>query len=364
MNILNEILSALKFSFSMLWEIAWALILGFLISAFIQAVVSKKRITKLLPNNSARSISIASLLGAASSSCSYASVAIARSLFKKGANFTSAIAFQFAATNLVIELGIILALLMGWQFTLAEFIGGPLMIIIIAILFRLFLKEKLVNKARVQTENSGMSGHEGHAEMDMSSSDRFTAISHYFSMDWQMLWRDIIIGLLIAGALAAWVPTSFWHSFFFIDSGFWAQIWGPLIGPIVAILSFVCSIGNVPLAAVLWAGGISFGGVISFIFADLLIIPILNIYRKYYGTKMMIFLLITSYAAIVLAGLIVEFLFSSLHLIPETIKAINLTPHITFNYTTVLNIIFITVAIIFFWRYQKTKHANECHECH
>ena len=261
---------------------------------------------------------IASGLGAASSSCSYASVALARSLFRKGADFTAAMAFQFASTNLVVELGILMALLLGWQFTLAEFLGGPLMIALLALLFRRFLSQHLVDVAREQADKGLVGSMEGHAEMDMSihgggsiwqrlrSPEGFTATANYFVMDWAAIWRDIIGGLLIAGALAAWVPESFWQRLFFEHHPTLAKFWGPMIGPLVAVVSFVCSIGNVPLAAVLWNGGISFGGVLAFIFADLIILPILDIYRRYYGLKMAAFLLVTFYTAMALSGLAVE----------------------------------------------------------
>src|SRR3989440_9244352 len=279
---------ALRFAFGMTWEILWALILGFALSSAVQAVVSKQQMRRLLPDDSPRSLAVASGLGAASSSCSYAAVALARSLFRKGADFTSAMAFEFASTNLVIELGIILAVLIGWQFTLAEFIGGPLMIVFLAVVFRLFLRSRLVAAARAQADKGIAGKMEGHADMDMAvtegslwarirSPKGFTAISHYFVMDWASVWTDIGIGLLIAGALGAWVPETFWRDFFLVDHDVLAKIWGPLIGPVVSVLSFVCSIGNVPLAAVLWNGGISFGGVIAFIFADLTVLPVLNI---------------------------------------------------------------------------------------
>lgn len=357
--------NALMISFNMLWEILWALILGFFLSALIQAIVSKRQMSKLLPDDSAKSLAIATGLGAASSSCSYASVAIARSLFRKGADFTSAIVFEFASTNLVIELGIIMWLLLGWQFTLAEFIGGPIMIIILAIIFRIFLKKKLVEKAKIQADKGVAGVMEGHAEMDMSiakgtilqkatSKQGVTSISHYYVMDWVSVWKDIALGLFIAGALAAWVPNSFWESFFFVSNPMLAKIWGPIIGPIVSMLSFVCSIGNVPLASVLWNGGISFGGVISFIYADLLIIPILNIYRKYYGWSMTIFLAISSYVAIVLAGFFIEILFGYLHLIPESSHAKIVTTGIGLNYTSVLNVIFLIISVLLVIRFFKT----------
>jgi uncharacterized membrane protein YraQ (UPF0718 family) len=350
----------------MFWEILWALILGFSLSGVVQAVVSKGEMTRLLPDDSPRSLAIACGLGAASSSCSYAAAALARSIFRKGADFTAAMAFEFASTNLVIELGIILALLIGWQFTLAEFVGGPLMIVLLALLFRAFLTPRLVEEARRHAERGVAGRMEGHAEMDMSvtegsiwsritSSRGFTAISHYFVMDWASIWVDIGAGLLIAGALAAWVPESFWQSFFLIRHPLAAKFWGPLIGPVVAIVSFVCSIGNVPLAAVLWNGGISFGGVISFIFADLIVLPLLSIYRKYYGGKPTLFILATFYATMVGAGLIVEFLFQALGLVPEGPRhAKVIEGHVALNYTSALNVVFLIVAAVLVWRFLRT----------
>jgi uncharacterized protein len=347
---------AASLAFGMTWEILWALILGFALSGVVQAVVSKRTITRLLPDDSPRSLTIACGLGIASSSCSYAAVALARSIFRKGANFTSSMAFEIASTNLVIELGIILALLMGWQFTLAEFVGGPIMIVLLAVMFRAFLRRPLLDAARRQAERGVLGSMEGHATMDMSVAEGsvlrriasragFTAISHVFVMEWAAILRDIVIGLVLAGAIAAWVPSSFWQGFFLVHHPVLAKLWGPLIGPLVAMLSFVCSIGNVPLAAVLWNGGISFGGVIAFIFADLLILPILNIYRKYYGRRMTLFLLATFYATMVLAGYVVEIIFGVTGLVPtgpRDAKVMEAGIHL--NYTTALNVVFLALA--------------------
>jgi uncharacterized membrane protein YraQ (UPF0718 family) len=356
---------ALMMSFAMAWEILWALILGFWLSAIIQAVVSKEEMSRLLPDDSPRIVAVACGLGAASSSCSYAAVALARSMFRKGANFTAAMAFQFASTNLVLELGILLAVLMGWQFTLAEFTGGPLMIVIMVLLFKAFLTPKIVEAARQQAEKGLQGRMEGHAAMDMSvhegtiwqrmTSDKGrTAISHFFVMDWTSLWLDIGGGLLIAGALAAWVPKEFWQAFFLQGHPILAKFWGPAVGPIVAILSFVCSIGNVPLAAVLWNGGISFGGVVAFLFADLIVLPILDIYRKYYGLKISVFLLAIFYVSMALAALAVEFLFGSLHLIPQQRGVQIVEESIHWNYTSVLNIIFLVLAVVLVIRFLRT----------
>lgn len=286
---------------------------------------------------------------------------MARSLFRKGAHSTAAMAFEIGSTNLVVELGIILALLMGWQFTAAEFVGGPLMIIVLAVLFRLFVRSRLVDAAREQAERGLVGSMEGHAAMDMSikregsfwqrllSAEGFTSVSHVFVMEWLAILRDLVLGLLIAGAIAAWVPETFWRGFFLADDPGWAAVWGPIVGPVVAIVSFVCSIGNVPLAAVLWNGGIS--GVIAFIYADLLILPILNIYRKYYGTRMMLTLLGTFYTSMVAAGYLVELLFGTTNLIPTKRNATVMEASISWNYTSWLNIVFLVIAAVLVVRF-------------
>lgn len=356
----------LSMAFAMGWEILWPLILGFTLSGIVQAVVSHSEMSRLLPDDRPRSIAIALGLGAASSSCSYAAVALARSIFRKGANFTAAMAFELASTNLVLELSIIIIVLMGWQFALAEFVGAPIMVAVMVLLFRIFLSPRSVREAKEQADR-GLSGRmEGHAEMDMAvteggslwqritSDEGLTAISHYFVMDWTSVWMDIVGGLLIAGALAAWAPHEFWQGFFLADYPLLAKLWGPLIGPLVAVVSFVCSVGNIPLAAVLWNNGISFGGVIAFIFADLIVLPILDIYRKYYGLKMTGFLLATFYAAMAVAALIVEAVFAALGLIPTERQAQVVEVSISWNYTTWLNIIFLILAALLVWRFMKT----------
>jgi uncharacterized protein len=357
---------ALSITGSMAWEITWALILGFGLSAVVQALVRKSTIVRLLGDDRPRTLAVAAGLGAASSSCSYAAVALARALFRKGASFTAAMAFEIASTNLVIELGVILALLMGWQFTLAEFIGGPVMIVLLAVLFRLLLRDRLLREARAQADRGIAGSMEGHAAMDMSiarhgsfasrlfSRDGYTAVAHVFVMEWAAIIRDLIIGLIAAGAIAAWVPGRFWRAFFIVGHPLAAKVWGPLIGPVVAIVSFVCSIGNVPLAVVLWKGGISFGGVVAFIFADLIIAPILNIYRKYYGARMALFLLGTFYAAMAAAGYVVELIFGGLGLIPGPAQARIPDQGVSWDYTTWLNIVFLVLAAALVTRAART----------
>jgi len=356
MRLLTALGHALGVAGTMTWDITWSLILGFALSAVVQALVRRQTITRLLGDDGPRTLAIAAGAGAASSSCSYAAVALARSLFRKGASFTAAMVFEIASTNLVIELGIILALLISWQFTLAEYAGGIVMIAVVALALRLFVRRPVIDAARRQADRGLAGSMEGHAAMDMTiggggsfwrrlmSPRGYTAVSEIFVMEWAAVIRDVVGGLLIAGAVGAWVPDSFWQHLFLTGHPLAARLWGPLIGPVISLLSFVCSIGNVPLAGVLWNGGISFGGVTSFLFADLIIIPILIIYRKYYGTAMMLRILGIFYGAMVLAGYVIEFVFGALGLIPHT-RAAKVAEHgIVWNYTTILNIVFLLVA--------------------
>ena len=366
MSALSALGDALTMAGSMTWQITWSLILGFTLSAIVQAVVRRETVSRMLGDDRPATLAKATGLGIASSSCSYAAVAMARSLFRKGSSFVAAIVFEIASTNLVIELGVILALLLGWQFTLAEFVGGPIIIVLMALFFRIFVRAALIDAARAQAVKGVAGSMEGHAAMDMSvqgegsfasrllSGRGLTSVSHIYVMEWAAVIRDIVGGLLIAGAVAAWVPDSFWQSLFLTDHATWSKVWGPLVGPIIAILSFVCSIGNVPLAAVLYSGGISFGGVVSFLFADLIIVPILIIYRKYYGTRMMLTLLAGFYVTMVLGGYVVELLFGGLGLVPDPSQAQVAEQGITWNYTTILNLIALALTALLLVRFYRT----------
>ena len=364
-EVLLAIWDALQMAFFMFWEVLWPLALGFLISAVVQSLVSREAVVRALGTDDLRGVGFATVLGAASSSCSYAAVAVARGLFRKGSTFTNAILFEFASTNLVFELGLVLLVLLGWQFLTAELAGGLLMIAILAVTFKYTLRPRMVEEARAQAEKGLRGRMEGHGEMDMSvtggsflnrlfSARGFTAVSHVFYSDIASIAQDLVLGFLIAGALAAWVPNSFWQTLFVSSDPTVAAVWGPIIGPVIAMLTFVCSVGNIPLAVVLWNGGISFGGVISFIFADLLIIPILNIYRKYYGGRMSLYLLVTSYGAMVLAGLVIGALFQVLGLVPthHVIEAFQTRP--SWNYTTFLDLAALGLALILGWRFVRT----------
>ena len=363
---INAILHALQISLFMLWEVFWPLAFGFLLSAMVQTVVSKKAVAGVLGKPDFKGFVVSLGLGAASSSCSYAAVALARALFRRGASFVNAIIFEFASTNLVFELGLVLLILLGWQFVAAEFAGGLLMAVILWILFKVTLSRRMVDEAKRQAERGVFgSTHEAHAEMEMSITDgpflsrlfsprALTAISHSFFMDLNALYVDIGVGFLIAGALAAWVPNSWWQAFFLTNNPTLNEFWSPLIGPVISMLSFVCSVGNVPLAVVLWNGGISFGGVISFIFADLIILPILNIYRKYYGGRMSLYLLAVSYAAIAIAGFLVGGAFQLLGLLPTNHHVTVFETQPSWNYTTFLDIAFLILTAVLAWRFVTT----------
>src|SRR5450631_4413552 len=363
--VLQEIGKALSLAFAMFWQVLWPLALGFLLSAIVEALVSKQTISRLLGKDRPREVMIATALGAASSSCSYAAVAVARTLFRKGATLGNAIIFEFASTNLVFELGLVLLILLGWQFLSAELLGGLVMVVLLAILFKVTLSKRLVSAAHEQADR-GLSGRmEGHGAMDMSITDgpllqrafsgrALTSIAHYFFMNIYGLWTDLVLGFVIAGALGSWVSDSVWSRLFLEGHGLLSEVWGALIGPLVAVISFVCSVGNVPLAAVLWRGGISFGGVVSFIFADLIILPILDIYRKYYGWKVMSYILVTFYVTMAAAGYVVEFLFAALGIIPQNRAVVAITEGIHWNYTTVLNIIFLVLATVLVLRFIRT----------
>jgi uncharacterized membrane protein YraQ (UPF0718 family) len=363
--VLQQLGRALAMAGAMFWDVLWPLALGFLLSAVVETVVSKGTVSRLLGRDTPRSVALATVFGAASSSCSYAAVAVARTLFRKGATFGNAIIFEFASTNLVFELGLVLVILLGWQFLAAELAGGLLMVVLLALLFRLTLRPELVEEAREQAERGLPGRMEGHGAMDMSITDgpllrrlfsgrAFTAISHYYFMNIASVWIDVVVGFLIAGAVAAWVPDAVWSHIFLSGHGIWSELWGALIGPLVAVITFVCSVGNVPLAAVLWRGGISFGGVIAFIFADLIIVPILNIYRKYYGRRMAVYLFVVSLVTMATAGLIVGLIFRATGGTPTDRAVTAFQAYPSWNVTTGIDIAFLLLTILLGVRFVPT----------
>jgi uncharacterized membrane protein YraQ (UPF0718 family)/YHS domain-containing protein len=352
-DFVSQIGDGLWNAFLMAWEVWWALVLGFFISAVVQAWVPRQRIESALSGEGAVPIAKATGLGAASSSCSYAAIAIAKSLFQKGASAASALAFQFASTNLVWELGLVLWILIGWQFALAEYIGGLVMIALMWGLLRLFVSRRLEQEAREHAQQADAghqhrsAGGEGMSWRDrVRSRQAWSDVAHNFRGDWHMLWKEITIGFLLAGFIAL-LGDDFFNGLFLEDSPAAVQtLWGAFIGPVIAVLSFVCSVGNVPLAAVLWSGGISFAGVMAFIFADLIVLPIIAAYRKYYGTAFALRITALMFVTMVIAALVVDLLFSALGLIPsERPSTEDVFGSIELDYKAVLNAV-ATVAFV------------------
>ena len=353
MAVLSTIGDGLWAAFQMAWEVWWALVLGFALSGIVQAWVPRARIERALGGRGPKEVALATGLGAASSSCSYAAIAIAKSMFTKGASFAAAMAFQFASTNLVFELGIVIWVFIGWQFTLAEFVGGLILIALMWLSIRLFVTRRLEEQGRRHAE-AAEAGHQ-HASASaegmplrqrLTSMQAWSDVAHNFRGDWEMLWKEIASGFLIAGFISL-LHADFFNTLFITDASQpWRLLENVIVGPIVAILSFVCSIGNAPLAAVLWAGGISFSGVIAFIFADLLIIPIVLAYNKYYGRELTARLVAIMFAATVLAALAVDGIFTVAGLVPSERPSIESVTSrgVSLNYTAFLNIIFLAVA--------------------
>jgi len=345
---ISTVTEGLKQSFLMAYEVWWALVLGFAISAIVQAWVPRERIEATLSGSGPRPIAWATGLGAASSSCSYAAVAIAKSLFQKGASAASALAFQFASTNLVWELGLVLWVLLGWQFTLAEYVGGVFMIVLMALLLRAFVSPRLEERARrhAQEADAGHQHHDHGQERERS----WTDVAQNFRGDWEMLWKEIGIGFLLAGFIGL-LGNDFFNGLFVSDAPGWLNaLENVIVGPIIAVLSFVCSVGNIPLAAVLWSGGISFAGVMAFIFADLIVLPIVAIYRKYYGWAFTIRIVALMLVTMIVAALAVDALFSALGLIPETRPSRDeIFGSVELDYKLVLNALGLVVFAALFW---------------
>jgi len=366
-QVISAVWMSLQMAFFMFWETLWPLVLGFGLAGAVQAFVSRSEMQRALGDAGPRSIARATFFGIVSSSCSYAASAMAKSIFQKGADFTTAMIFMLASTNLVLELGLVLWILIGWQFALAEYVGGMVMIGLLALIARFFFKPRLVEaaRARLSTQAGMVTGHEHHGEMSGESavpwSKRIRSVAGwadaagYTIADLIMLRREMVIGYLVAGFLAVLVPTSVWNLVFFRGHGPWTTLENVIVGPIIAIISFVCSIGNVPLAAALWTGGISFGGVVSFIFADLITMPLILIYRKLYGWALTWRLVVAFWLVMSAAGLVTEVLFAGLHLVPAVRPMQPVPIGFQWNYTTVLNLIFLVVFAALYWLYRNRE---------
>jgi uncharacterized membrane protein YraQ (UPF0718 family) len=367
MPLLHVLGQALVLSLGMAWQVFWSLILGFALSGAVQALVSKERMRRALGRDGIREIALATGFGAASSSCSYAAAAMSKTLFKKGAALVPSLAFLFSSTNLVLELGIILWLLMGWQFTAAEWIGGLVLIAVMTVLVKLTYPKRLVEEARRRVDETGGHDHGSMESQGGSVVERLrdpatrVAIAQNFAMDFSMLWKDLLGGFLIAGALAAFVPDGAWKVLFLNGAAPGVQLVGnAVIGPVIAILSFVCSIGNVPLAAVLWTSGISFGGVLAFLYADLIVLPLLDVYRKYYGWRMAFYIFGVFFVTMVLSAIVMDLAFSALHLVPRPNPNIRRDlAMFSFNYTFWLNLAFGALGL-YLWRLSARHPMEHC----
>ena len=379
MSILHAIGGGLYDAFSMFWETLWALVLGFGLSGAVQAFVSRGQMQTVLGDHRPGTIGAAGVLGMVSSSCSYAAAALGKSLFARGADFTASMVFMFASTNLVVELGIVLWLLIGWQFAAAEFVGGILMMVLLAVVLPRVIPRRWIEDARTQLNSSAgeMVAEHDHGAHHVEAHDRgaheddrdgqrsfwrrvrsragWSDAAGYTISDLTMLRKELVIGFLVAGFATVLVPTSLWQSLFLTGHGFWSSLENAALGPLLAILAFVCSIGNVPLAAALWVGGISFGGVIAFVFADLITLPLLLIYRKYYGGRLTLRLLAVFWAVMSVAGLAVEYLFAPMGLVPTTRPHLVAMEGVHWNYTTILNIIAAAGLAILYWLYRNRQ---------
>ncbi|MHB8468132.1 MAG: permease [Acidimicrobiales bacterium] len=358
---------SLREGFFMFWATLWPLVLGFGLSGVVQAFVSHEQMERMMGDHRPAAVARASGLGMISSSCSYAATAMAKSLFAKGADFVDAMIFMFASTNLVIELGVVLVVLMGWQFAAAEFVGGPVMIVLLALTGGAVIGARRAANARRHLGGGDAKEHQmmagvsdaEQAELDreplrqkVTSKGAWADAASYTMADLKMLRRELVIGYVIAGFLAVLVPNHVWNVVFLHGHGVGTSVENAVVGPIIAIGSFVCSVGNVALAAALWKGGISFGGVISFVFADLITLPLLLIYRKYYGWRLTLRLLAWFWAVMAIAGLIVEALFSGAGLVPTHRSATIAPTHFSWDYTSVLNIVFLGLFATLFWLYR------------
>jgi uncharacterized membrane protein YraQ (UPF0718 family)/YHS domain-containing protein len=366
MNVLVDVAHSLREGFFMFWETFWALVLGFGLSGAVQAFVSRDEMERAMGDHGPGSIVRASALGMASSSCSYAASAMAKSLFQKGADFIAAMVFMFASTNLVVELGVVLVILLGWQFAAAEFVGGPIMIILLVILGAIVLSKRDIEAARASIPSATPREHQHEPADDthlqhlawrvkLRSLSGWSDAASYTMGDLKMLRKELIIGYVVAGFLAVLVPNSIWNEVFLHGHGFWTTLENAIVGPLIAFISFVCSIGNVPMAAALWHGGISFGGVISFIFADLVALPLVLIYRRFYGPKLTAQLVALFYGVMAAAGLATEGIFNALGAIPSKRPAEIVHSGFQWNYTTFLNAVFLGVFAVLFWLYRNRQ---------
>jgi uncharacterized membrane protein YraQ (UPF0718 family) len=352
------------------WKAGWAFVLGYSVSAMIQAFVPKDRLTPYLGRPDLRSVSLATLFGAASSSCSFAALAAARALVMKGAHFVAAVAFMFASTNLVIELGILILIFLGWQFLAAEIVGGLLLIAISSMLIRATYPSNWIDAAREAVEEHGDDEEVGFDwRQRIRSAEGWNLVGHRFVSDWQMVWEEILIGFTIAGFVAVLVPAAFWETVFLVDRVGQLPEWlialeNAIVAPFVAAATFIGSMGNIPLATVLNGNGVLFAGIMGFIYSDLMVPPLVMINAKYYGWRVALYIAGVMLVSIVLTALAMHFAFAALGITPESARKIDETTRFAFDYTFYLNCVFVIVAGIMIWLHRRYLRDDGEHMDH
>lgn len=355
------------------WMALWAFVLGYIISSLIQVLVTKERMQKAMGKTGPRSMALGTFFGFISSSCSFAALATTRSLFQKGAGLAPSVAFLLASTNLVIELGIVISIFLAWQFVVAEYIGGILLILFAWLFIRITNPKKLIKQARERLHDGDEEHQHGDQQASwqskLTSREGWQQIGMTYVMEWQMVWKDVLIGFTVAGVIAAFVPESFFHGLFpgagqtEGDLGFLSLLAQTLIGPFAAFFTFIGSMGNIPLAAVLFGNGVSFAGVMAFIFSDLVVLPVLRINAQYYGWKMSLYILALLLCGLVFVSLIMHYGFAAFGLLPDatTVQTATERDHFKVNYGFILNLIFLAISavLVFFW--YRAKHADSGH---
>lgn len=351
-------------TFGLFWMALWAFALGYLISSLVQVFVTQRRMRESLGESGPRSVGLATFFGFISSSCSFAALATTRALFAKGASLIPSLAFLLASTNLVVELGIVIAVFLGWQFVAGEYVGGILLILLMSIVVKLSLPKALEQSAREHARQA--EGDEEKEEIPdwqelIRSKQGWSRVANRYVMEWHMVWRDVTIGFTVAGTIATFVPREFFQTLFVgsgePDPAFWEILLQCIVGPVAAFFTFIGSMGNIPLAAVLFGNGVAFAGIMAFIFSDLVVLPVLRIQAQYYGWKMALYILAVFLLILIVVSLLLHYGFAALHMLPDPENAKQVVNRDFFNvdYTLFLNLIFLAMsAALFVWRWRQS----------
>ncbi|GGM38162.1 membrane protein [Paraliobacillus quinghaiensis] len=360
---LEQIANSAMTSIGFFWKAGWAFVLGYFISSMIQAFVPKVKMVKYMGDSSFKSVGLGTIFGAISSSCSFAALSAGRSLFRKGASFASTLAFLFASTNLVIELGILIYVFLGWQYVIAEIIGGIILILITWGLVSLFYPKKLVEEARSNVGEDEMEDSFNWKEK-IKTKEGWYQVGHEFAHNWQMVWKEITIGFTLAGIMATYVPNETWKAIFLVgqaDIGFWQLLENTLIAPVAAMLTFIGSMGNIPISTILASSGVTFAGIMAFIYSDLVVPPIVAVNKKYYGWKTALYIAGVFYVSIVITALLLHLGFASVGMLPEGANLIMKENPFKINYTFWFNIVFLFIAGIGIYLNKKFKEQTKHH---